>query len=78
MAKTKITISIKENLLKELDDIAKLQHTNRSKLIEEAIRVWEKERIEAALKQGYQTMAKEDRKMAEEHLKATQEILNEG
>ncbi|MCK4235156.1 ribbon-helix-helix domain-containing protein [candidate division WOR-3 bacterium] len=77
MPKTKITISINEDFLNELDKIAKLQQTNRSKLIDEALKVWEKERIEAELKQGYLAMAKEDKKIAEENLKIIRETLNE-
>lgn len=77
MPKTKITISINEDFLNELDKIAKLQQTNRSKLINEALKVWEKERIEAELKQGYLAMAKEDKKIAEENLKIIRETLNE-
>jgi len=46
-------------------------------LIEEAIIVWQKEQIEAELKEGYLAMAKEDRKIAEKNLKVTREILND-
>lgn len=77
MAKTKITISIDENFLAELDKMAKLKHIKRSSLIEEAIIVWQKEQIEAELKEGYLAMAKEDRKIAEKNLKVTREILND-
>jgi metal-responsive CopG/Arc/MetJ family transcriptional regulator len=77
MAKTKITISIDEGYVRKLDRIARLKHSNRSNLIEEAIRAWESEHIQAALTYGYQTMAKEDRKAAEEYIKIAQEILHE-
>ena len=77
MAKTKITITIEQKFLRELDKIARLKHTNRSNLIEKALRVWEKEQIEAELKKGYLAMANEDKKIAEENLKIAREILHE-
>ncbi len=77
MAKMKITISINEKYVAKLDRIAKIKHSNRSKLIEEAIGVWESEHIERALKYGYQVMVKEDRKAAEEYIKVAQEILHD-
>jgi metal-responsive CopG/Arc/MetJ family transcriptional regulator len=77
MAKIKLTISIEEKFVAALDKIAKLKHTNRSNLIEKAIRVWEKGYIEEALRIGYQRMVKEDSKIAEEYVKIAQEILHE-
>ena len=77
MSKTKITISIDKKFVVDLDRIAKLKRSNRSSLIEEAIKVWERKYIEAALKQGYQTMTKEDSKAAEEYIRIAQEILHE-
>lgn len=77
MSKTKITISISKDYVEELDKIAKSQNTNRSELIEEAIKVWEKRRIDYALKKGYQEMRAEDKKVSEENLKNVGEILNE-
>ena len=77
MAKTKITISINEKYVARLDRIAKIKHSNRSKLIEEAIRVWQDEHIARALKYGYQVMVKEDRKAAEEYIRVAQEILHD-
>ena len=77
MSKTKITISIDKKFVANLDRIAKLKRSNRSALIEEAIKAWERKYIEAALKQGYQTMAKEDCKAAEEYIRIAQEILHE-
>lgn len=77
MAKMKITISIDDGYVEKLDRVARLKHSNRSNIIEEAIRVWETEYIQQALKYGYQTMAKEDRKAAEEYIKIAQEILHE-
>jgi len=77
MAKTKITVSIDDSYVAELDKIARLKHTNRSNLIEEAIKIWEKGQIEKELKEGYLFMAEEDKKLAEENLRIAKEILHE-
>ena len=77
MAKAKITITIDEKYVSDLDRISRIKHANRSALIEEAIRFWEKEQVKNALKHGYQTMVKEDSKAAEQYIKIAQEILNE-
>ncbi len=77
MAKTKITISIDEDYVAKLDRVAQLKHSNRSNIIEEAIKFLETKYIQQALKYGYQTMAREDRKAAEEYIKIAQEILHE-
>ncbi len=77
MAKARITISIDEKFVADLNRIARLKNTNRSSLIEEAIRLWEQEHIEVALKYGYQNMVKEDSKAVEEYMKIAQEILHE-
>jgi metal-responsive CopG/Arc/MetJ family transcriptional regulator len=77
MAKTKITITIDEKYVSDLDRISRIKRANRSALIEEAIKLWEKEQIKHALKHGYQIMAKEDSKAASEYIKIAREILNE-
>ena len=77
MAKAKITITIDEKYVSDLDRISRIKHANRSALIEEAIRFWEKEQIKKALKHGYQIMVKEDKKAAEQYIKIAQEILSE-
>jgi metal-responsive CopG/Arc/MetJ family transcriptional regulator len=77
MAKTKITITIDEKYVSDLDRISRVKRANRSALIEQAIKFWEKEQIRNALKHGYQIMAKEDSTAAEEYIKIAQEILSE-
>lgn len=77
MAKTKITVSINERYVAKLDRIAKIKNSNRSRMIEEAIEVWEKEYVEKALRHGYGVMAKEDSRAAEEYVKIAQELLHE-
>jgi hypothetical protein len=43
--------------------------------MEEALRLWKRSRLEQALKEGYLTMAKEDRATARRHLAAGWEAM---
>jgi len=69
-SKTKITVSLDDGLLKELEGVSRQSRTPRSRLIEEALRFWQRSRLEQALKEGYQYMAAEDRAAAEQNLTA--------
>lgn len=77
MAKAKITISMEEEFVADLMRIAVQRHVSRSRLIEEAFKVWKKEQIKAALKDGYENMAKEDRSTAERNIRIAREVLRE-
>lgn len=77
MSKTKITISMEKNFVDELMQIAAKRHVSRSRLIEEAFKVWKKEQIEAALREGYRAMAKEDKKVAERNIRLARELLHD-
>ena len=76
MSKVKVTISLEKKSLEEIDKVSKFQKTNRSALIEEAIKVWQKGQLEKELKQGYIAMRDIDRKTAEENLNAGIEVIN--
>ena len=76
MSKVKVTISLEKKSLEEIDEISKFQKTNRSALIEEAIRIWRKEQLEKDLRRGYAVMRELDRKTAEENLNAGIEVIN--
>lgn len=73
--KQKVTITIDETILKEIDRSSKEQGESRSHLIEEAIRAWREKELEKELMDGYLTMAKEDSEMAENHLGAGMEVI---
>ena len=73
--KQKVTITIDEAILKEIDKFSKSQGESRSRLIEDAIRVWREKELEKELIDGYLTMAKEDAEMAENHMEAGTEVL---
>ena len=75
MSKGRITVTIEEELVEELDRLAKALNGSRSGLVETAIRAWKKTQMEQELMEGYRAMAKEDRKTAEENLAAGYEAL---
>jgi len=73
--KQKVTITVDEAILKEIDELSKSQGESRSRLIEDAIRVWREKKLEKELIDGYLAMAKDDAEMAESHLEAGMEVL---
>jgi len=73
--KVKVTVSLDEGLVRELEGISREKRTHRSRLVEDALRVWRRLLIEQQLKEGYQTMAVEDRATAERNLAAGWEIV---
>jgi len=75
MSKAKITVTIEEELVQEIDRTAKALKENRSCLVEEAIRTWKKVKLEQELREGYLAMAEEDRATAEENLPVGYEAL---
>lgn len=74
-AKTKITISVDPEVVGILSRVSRKTGTPRSRLIGEALRLWQRVQLEAALKEGYRSMAKADRATAERHLSAAREVL---
>ena len=72
----KVTVTIASDRLEQLDEIAVARDTNRSALIEEALEVWEKDRLNQELAAGYKAMADEDRRTAEERLRSGSETLD--
>jgi len=74
-SKVKVTVSLDERLVKDLKEVSQQSRTPRSRLIEEALRFWQRSRLEQQLKEGYEAMAKEDRATAEGHLAASLEIM---
>ena len=74
--KAKATIALRKELLEVVDQESRKRHETRSAIIEEAIALWQRQRLENALAQGYQAMATEDQSMAERHLRLAREILS--
>ena len=70
MSKERITLTIEEDLVKEIDRTAKILKKSRSYLVEKAIRTWKRVQIERGLKEGYLAMVEEDQATAAENLPA--------
>lgn len=73
--KLKVTITIDQALLEDVDRLSKEQKESRSGMIEKAIKVWREKRLEKELTEGYLAMAKEDVQKAEANLEAGMEVL---
>jgi metal-responsive CopG/Arc/MetJ family transcriptional regulator len=69
-SRVKVTISINEKLLRELSGAGRKAGRPRSRLVEDALRLWRRQQLAEALKKGYQAMAEADRSMAERNLRA--------
>jgi metal-responsive CopG/Arc/MetJ family transcriptional regulator len=77
MSRIKVTLTLDQNLVGQLDQFSKARKQKRSRLVEEAIRQWYQSQLEQELIAGYCAMAKEDKKMAEENLPIAREILDD-
>ena len=74
-AKVKITVSLTENLVRNLTIAGRKTRKTRSRLVEEALQLWQRTVLQEELKAGYLAMAEEDRAEAERHLPAGRETL---
>ena len=73
--KQKVTITLDESILKEIDRFSREQGESRSNVIEEAVREWRQKHLEDELIEGYTNMAKEDLETAEANLGAGTEAI---
>ena len=73
--KQKVTITIDEEIVKEIDRLSREQGESRSNLIGEAIREWRQRQLKNELIKGYTVMAKEDLETAEANLEVSMEVL---
>ena len=71
----KVTISLPTSLLEFADVLARERSTTRSGVIAELLEQEEQARVEALMAQGYQEMAEENRREAEEALNLTGEVI---
>ena len=71
----KVTVTIEESIVGEIDRVSKERGESRSRVIETAIQEWRKRELDKQLIEGYQAMAKEDMETAEANLAAAVEVL---
>ena len=71
----KVTVTIEESIVGEIDRVSKERGESRSRVIEIAVQEWRKRELDKQLIEGYQSMAKEDMETAEANLAAAVEVL---
>ena len=73
--KLKVTVTIEEAIVREIDRASSEQGESRSRVIETAIQQWRKRELDKQLIDGYLAMSKEDVETAEANLAAGVEVL---
>lgn len=74
-SKQKVTVTIDEAIVRDIDRLSKEMNETRSHLVEEALKTWRRGQVEQELIDGYRAMAKEDKKTAEQNLDAGKEAI---
>lgn len=75
VSRTKMTVSLDTELVRALGQASRKTGKPRSRLVEEALRHWERQCLQEALTEGYQAMAKEDRATARRYRRAVRAAL---
>lgn len=75
--KRKLSITVDYKLLEEIEKASKVHHFSKSRLTEEALKLWFKKNTEELMARGYKEMAKEDQEFAELALEAQREVIHE-
>ena len=72
--RTKLSVTVAPNLYQTITRHAEKAKISKSRIVEEAIRMWEKNRMALLAKEGYLKMADENAADAEAYLPAMSEI----
>jgi hypothetical protein len=72
--RAKLSVTVDPTLYQTISDHAAKRKVSKSRLIEEALRLWEKNRLALLAKEGYQKMAREDLEDAEAYLPVLNEL----
>ena len=75
--RAKLSVTVDPNLYQTITRHAEKAKVSKSRIVEEAIRVWEKNRLALLAKEGYLKMAAEDAADAEAYLAAMSENLED-
>lgn len=73
----KLSVTIDPRVYQAVERHAKRAKVTKSRVVEEAIRVWERSRVAALAREGYQEMATEDLADAEAYLAVLDELGGE-
>ncbi len=74
--KQRLSITIDSDLFTKVEKISKEENIPRSRIITEALKLWEQRRIENLMLKGYLESAKEDLDLAEFDLEAGNEVMD--
>lgn len=75
--RAKLSVTVDPNLYRTITRHAEKTKVSKSRIVEEAIRVWEKNRTALLAKEGYLKMSAEDAADVEAYLPAMSEILED-
>ena len=75
--KRKLSITVDYKLLEEIEKASKVHHFSKSRLTEEALKLWFKKNTEELMARGYKEMAEEDQKYTGLALEAQREVIHE-
>ena len=73
--KVKLTLSLDQAVVDTLDTVSKQSKQPRSRVVQEAIRLWQRRQLQQKLADGYRSMSNENRETAEQNLLAFREII---
>lgn len=73
--KRKVSLTIDEDLYADIEDYSKKQGIVKSKLAQEAFRLWIKTENEKLMAKGYEDMYEEDKEIAEMVFESQREVL---
>jgi len=73
--KERLSVTIDSDLAAKIKKISTEENITQSKIIGEAIRLWEKRRIESLMRRGYLDSSDEDLYLAEFDLEAGNEVV---
>ena len=73
--KERISITIDSELFYKIEKISKKEKIPRSKIIREALKLWDQQRTKILMRKGYLESADEDRDLAELGLESGNEVV---
>ena len=73
--KVKVTLSLDEDLVEVLEKVSRQRKKPRSRVVQEALRLWQRRELQEKLAEGYRAMVEEDRETAERRLPGFRELL---
>jgi len=73
--KRKVTLTIDEDLYAAIEKVSKTHNMAKSRLAQEAFRLWLRAQTEALMAKGYEEMAEEDKAFADMAFEAQTQIL---